>query len=205
VADGLAQVNGSVFHYIYRNKQLLGKYIDPIFGVIQALQNIPNSRVNGAELELSARPVSGLQFSGSITYLDAKITRFFGIDGLGNQPADLSGTRFPYTPKVTAAADLEYARPVNEHINWFLGSGVTYNSSTNAGIGEPAPLAIDAYALLDLRAGVRAADGRWSITAFGRNVTDTYYWTTVQKPQDTLVRFAGMPATYGVAIRFTMP
>ena len=32
---------------------------------------------------------------------------------------------------------------------------------------------VDDYALLNLYAGIRAADGRWEVSVFGRNVTNT--------------------------------
>jgi hypothetical protein len=33
-----------------------------------------------------------------------------------------------------------------------------------------------------------------------RNVTDTYYYPTVFRANDTLIRYAGMPATCGVMV-----
>ncbi|MFB0875547.1 MULTISPECIES: AMP-binding protein [unclassified Sphingobium] len=61
-------------------------------------------------------------------------------------------------------------------------------------------LVIKSRALLDLHAGVEAADGRWGVRLWGRNVTNTYYWTSAVQNQDVNIRFAGRPATYGVSV-----
>jgi hypothetical protein len=41
---------------------------------------------------------------------------------------------------------------------------------------------------------------RWChirVQAWGRNVTDKYYWRGVAHHIDTITRYTGMPATYG--------
>jgi outer membrane receptor protein involved in Fe transport len=85
-----------------------------------------------------------------------------------------------------------------------MGGGLTYHSSTNATFytsAIPAPLfEIDSFSLLSARAGLRAPDGKWSVTLFGENLTDKYYWNTVTRGLDTIARRAGMPATFGVRL-----
>ena len=77
-------------------------------------------------------------------------------------------------------------------------------SRTNGGLGELPLLKIDAYALLDLRAGIKSDDGTWRFSIWGRNVTNKYYWTTADHIADTTVRYTGKPATYGatLSVRF---
>src|SRR3546814_19327904 len=53
---GAVQWNGAVFHYDYVNKQLQTS-IQTFLGLAEATQNIPKSRVNGAELELVVRKI----------------------------------------------------------------------------------------------------------------------------------------------------
>src|SRR3546814_1335940 len=47
------------------------------------LQNIPKSRIKGAEISVEAQPIRGLTLMGSVTYLDTKITEFTGFDPNG--------------------------------------------------------------------------------------------------------------------------
>ena len=56
--------------------------------------------------------------------------------------------------------------------------------------------------MLDLRGGVATPDGKWRFSAWGRNVTDTYYWTSANHLTDTFTRFTGMPATFGVSVNY---
>jgi iron complex outermembrane receptor protein len=63
---------------------------------------------------------------------------------------------------------------------------------------------IDGYGLLDLRAGASFNDGQWSVMVFGKNVLNKYYASNVFTDYDTIARFAGQPATYGVTISFKL-
>ncbi len=38
-------------------------------------------------------------------------------------------------------------------------------------------------------------------TLYGRNLTDEYYWTSVQTQTDTTFRYAGMPLTWGASLK----
>lgn len=57
---------------------------------------------------------------------------------------------------------------------------------------------IDSYTLVNLRAGVES--DRWRVEVWGKNVFDKYYWSTAYPAFDTITRYAGMPATYGVTV-----
>jgi iron complex outermembrane recepter protein len=49
---------------------------------------------------------------------------------------------------------------------------------------------------------VEFQEGRWGVEVWGRNVTDELYWNNVAHLIDTVTRNTGMPATYGVTLRF---
>jgi outer membrane receptor protein involved in Fe transport len=59
---------------------------------------------------------------------------------------------------------------------------------------------IDAYGTVDLRTGIESADDKWKVTLWGNNVTDKYYWTNALRVYDTVVRYSGRPAEYGISI-----
>src|SRR3546814_13377604 len=79
--DRKVTLNGGVFYYDNKNKQLRAKIVDPFFNALDGLVNVPKSRVKGAELELSARVVEGLTVSAAATYIDAKVRPYQGIGG----------------------------------------------------------------------------------------------------------------------------
>jgi iron complex outermembrane recepter protein len=196
--DRRVQLNASVFYYDYKDKQLRGAVLDPTFGPLEALVSIPRSHVEGAEAQLIVHPIEGLTLDTSATYLKTQVDQFIGFNALaqfGNQ----SGTPFPFSPKWQSITNLEDTFSLAAGIKGFAGGSLTYNSKTYAGVGALDPMRIDGFALLDLRAGVEFADGRYRIWAWGQNVTNKYYWSNVFANGNAIARFVGQPATYGVS------
>jgi outer membrane receptor protein involved in Fe transport len=62
------------------------------------------------------------------------------------------------------------------------------------------PLNIPGYTLVDLRLGV--TKGAWQVQVWGHNVGNTYYWTAADHVNDVLLRYTGMPTTYGVTLSY---
>jgi iron complex outermembrane recepter protein len=208
------QVNATAFYYDYTNKQVIGRILDPtgVFGAVQALVNIPKSEEEGAELSIAWRPLSGLTLNTAATYLDSRVTSsFLNYASYITGPSDeinLKGESFPFTPKWSLNAGARYEWSLNERLSAFFGATGTYQTPTVAAFGadhaatEGPSLAIRGYGLLDLTAGLESSGGRWRGELWGRNVTNTYYWTSVFYEQDTTVRAAGMPATYGISVHY---
>jgi outer membrane receptor protein involved in Fe transport len=210
--NGRLAIEAAAFYYDYQDKQLRGKLVDPVFGPLEALQNIPESHVKGLELAVDAAPARGLAVGFDVTWLDAEIDRFTGVNGAG-LVANFAGAPMPYTPKWQVAAHFDYDFSLTDSLDGFVGANLLHHSSTYAAIGTtPIPgtgfnrdLAIKAYTTLDLRAGVAAADESWRLSIWGRNVTNTYYWNNVARISDVVVRYPGMPVTYGLTLSVAYP
>ena len=207
--DRKTQVNGATFYYDYKDKQLAARTIDPIFGALQQLFNIPKSSAKGVELELMTRPVTGFTLSIGGSWIEATIDKFSGVSATGIT-ANFAGTPMPFTPKISVNLDAEYRFPLGTRTA-FIGARDTYRSSTISVIGgdknspkaEPQDkllFGIDAFSLLDIRAGIEG--DQWRATLWGKNVTNKYYWNSVAPAFDTIVRYAGMPATYGISLTY---
>ena len=199
--DRRLQINAAAFYYDYKNKQLRGRILDPIFGPLDALVQVPKSRVKGVEAEIVARPIDGLTFSIAGSRIDTKIKEFTGYNNAGIIQ-DFTGSQFPYSPKWTVIGDAQYDFPISSTIDGFVGGGLTYNSSALGSIGNVEILKIRAYTLIDLRAGVKSSDEKWRFQIWGRNITNEYYWTNALQTQDGYVRYAGKPVTYGGSISY---
>ena len=200
--DRRLSVNLAGFYFDYKNKQLRSKTLDPIFGAIDALVNIPKSSIKGIELEVQARPVDRLTIGGALTYLDATIDRFTGV-AVNGVTAAFDGARIPYTPKWQLAGNADYSVPISANAELFLGGQVTHRSGTNSVIGSPVVFTIPSYTLLDLQAGVDFNDGRYRVMVWGKNVTNEFYVTNVVSAVvDGVGRYAGRPATYGATVSF---
>ena len=217
-SDRRFNASGAAFYYDYRNKQLRGKIVDPIFGVLDALDNIPKSRMLGLELDTTYSPANGLTLGLSGSYLNSKITSFIGRDTAGGVK-DYAGSVIPYTPKYQMRLSADYKWKIG-NAEPFVGIVYSVRSKALANIGGDLGLVvtpdfrssvpvnktytIDGYGLFDVRAGASFNDGQWSVMLFGKNVFDKYYVTNVFTDYDTIARFAGQPATYGVTVSFKM-
>jgi outer membrane receptor protein involved in Fe transport len=138
-----------------------------------------------------------------------------------SQNVDVTGQSFPSAPEFQATLDSEYDWKIHD-IDAFVGFNLQYSGATHTGFQNPNPPAtpaayslaltcggpvfcyeptnVPSYALLDLRAGV--SKDNWRFELWGRNVTDTYYWTAADRVNDTILRYTGMPTTYGVTLTY---
>jgi iron complex outermembrane receptor protein len=193
------QLNSAAFYYDYVDKQLRGRVSDPLFGQLEALVNVPSSHVWGAELQWTWEPVGGFTGNLGVTYIQTQIDGTFeNFSQFGGPPQSFSGNEFPYSPNWQGNADIGYRHTLTGALVGFVGAALTYRSETKGGLENDTRLAIDSYTLLDLRAGLESETGSWRVMAWGRNLTDEYYWNNVLKAQDNVIRYAGRPLTYGV-------
>ena len=146
------------------------------------------------------------------SYTKGEIDKFTGINAGGIQ-ADFAGTPMPYSPKWNLSFDGQYKFPVAETLDGFLGGTVTYRSKTISVVGgEQNPpdavpntfplFGIDSYTLVNARAGLEGE--HWRFEVWGKNIFNKYYWNTAYPAFDTIVRYTGMPATYGVTLSLTL-
>jgi iron complex outermembrane receptor protein len=213
LADNRVILNGAAFYYDYANKQTRGKTVDPLFGALEQLVSIPKSRTYGAELDLTAVPSRGLTLRAAVTWLDAKIKTYDGIVGANSvggllfpTRASFAGTTLPFAPELALAASADYEFALDDQRDAFLGASLRTQSksygSPQLSVQDRLDARIDAYTTLDLRAGLKAADDSWTLSVWGRNVTDTFYWTNSLRAFDTIVRYTGRPAEYGVTLGY---
>jgi iron complex outermembrane receptor protein len=63
-------------------------------------------------------------------------------------------------------------------------------------------LVSNGYATLDLRAGIDLDANDMRVEIWGRNVTNRYYSINNIRSADSVFRFAGQPATYGISLNY---
>lgn len=197
-------VEGAVFRYDYTDKQQRGRENTGVpFGLVGRQVNIPKSRVDGAELSVTLRPVEGLTIGGSGTYLKSKILEYtgFNADGLS---LNAKGARLNFVPKYSANLDVNYTAAVTSKLDMFVGGNMAYRSKQVAQIASAPRWDINPYTLFDAQLGIADSDGRWRVWAFGKNITGKYYWNNVIKTSDMVLRMPGMPATYGLSATFAI-
>ena len=205
-------VDGALFYYDYRKKQLVGYRIVPFFGPIPGLVSIPKSRVRGAELNVTVLPAKGLRISAGGTYVDSKVlTDPINPTGPFGDIGSFVGQAFPFTSKWQGVADAEYRFPVSPRVHGYVGSSVTAKTATYGTLlsglvsasAKEQLLRTPGYALVDLRAGVESDDGAWRVEVWGRNVFNKYYYINKSRTSDVVFGFAGMPVTYGITLHYS--
>jgi outer membrane receptor protein involved in Fe transport len=166
-----------------------------------------NSRIDGCPQTVAATA------SGSCKGGDYFATTAFPQTG----QVDVTGEHYPDAPVWEATLDAEYDWRVTDNMTAFVGLNAIYNDKTFTGFTDPNPgphfvypqapngivyndAEIPAYAVLDLRAGVQLRD--WRIMVWGHNVTNTYYWTSWDRVNDTNIKYTGMPTTYGITLSY---
>jgi outer membrane receptor protein involved in Fe transport len=213
--DRRVQLNAAVFYYDYKDKQIEGKERDPLFAILDILTNVPKSRVLGAEADLTVLPTTGLSVTASATYLDSRIQEYTGVNILA-ETENFAGSRLPFTPLWAGRVDATYRFFTFSNGGApLVGVGATAQGETDTIAGGGAivipttatnrvlpglvhPWTTNPYATVDARLGYEAPDNRWSVTLWGKNIFDKYYWTNVVTNEDAVMRFAGLPATFGI-------
>lgn len=203
------QVNAAAFYYDYEDKQFRARILDPIFGPIETMVNIPEANVMGLEAQIDWIPLEGLLISAGGTYLETEVDEvpsFPLYDSFG-AVIDVTGSEFPYSPEYQFNVDAEYRWHLSTAVEAFVGGSVYHQSDSKAGFSDQTtsldPLfELDGYTALDLRAGINGTESNWSAYVFGRNVTDEDYLINVTRFLDTTVGIPGRPSTWGVGLSY---
>ena len=193
-------VSTAGFYYGYNDKQVFANFIVPLLRRVSILANMPKSRAYGFEIEATAKPVSGLTLHGALTYTKSEVTKpgDLKLDAFG-APIDLRGRPFPYAPQWSAVFDAEHRTELSSNVVGIVGFNGLYNSRAWTNLDQTRELSIDPYVTLDARIGVELG-ARTTITAWVRNLTDKYYWTSANFAGDGFQRTTGRPRNAGITL-----
>ena len=200
--DDRLQLNAAAFHYMYDDKQQGTVAVTPVGNIVVAITNIPESEISGAELESRWQLTDGLIWDVGIAYLDTEITNYQQVDPVNSVwptivTFDASGSPLDNSPEWQANSTLTYIRPVSDTLEFLIGGDVSYKDDSLT-VNQT----IEGYTLVNARIGISAQDGTWSAMAWGRNLTDEYYYHSETISNCCSIRLNGQPATYGVTFSY---
>ena len=199
--DRAVQFNVSAFYYDYEDKQISTYFADPIYTALARLQNIPESRAYGVDMDVTWRATDNLTLIGSATYLDTAVIDYSGT-GPNGLPRTYDDVPFPYSAEWQASGTVLYERELTDGLGFQAALNGRWQDESAADLGDQESFAVDSYGVLNASVGVHALDDRWALQVWGRNITDTYYWTSVASNANVVVRFPGMAPTYGASLTF---
>ena len=181
--DGRALANIAIFDYTYKNLQVQGTDPDVFKG---GVVNIPESEVQGLELEFTASLSDSWTIDANFAYLDSEITSSF--EYLDNAKAqqysfggessryllreDVQGNELAKTPEITADISLIYSTQLasgdvlNSSLQ-FVKRGKFFQRIVNNPVQDP----VDGYEIINFSSGVDYASG-WGFDIMVTNVGD---------------------------------
>jgi iron complex outermembrane recepter protein len=143
------QFNLSAYYMVWNNAII--NFFNPAggFGNTSFATNGPSYHIKGAEVQIAARPITGLSVQLGGTYNDSKqssspclvsnvqasvnygkcITTYYpsGVATTVQSPFGSVGSTTPYSPKVQGNIRARYEWAQGARMTWFVGGGVSYN------------------------------------------------------------------------------
>jgi len=186
------QLDGAIFHYQYRNQQIVD--VEP--SGMQPLINLGKSKIDGGELELVTRPVRTLTLRAGLGFLDAVIEQ----GAVQGGTIDVAGHTLPEAPKVSAtlSGDWDALNFGSSRLTLHLDG--SYSSKQYFELVNEDRIAQVPYALANGRLSYHGADDKWNLGLWGRNLTDKFYLTNAYDLQSLGFdyRHRGEPRMFGV-------
>ena len=190
--DNRLQVDGAVFHYQYKNQQLVD--VEPTGS--QPLINLPKSKIDGGELEIVTRPIRSLTLRAGLGLLDATVQEGAVSGGAIN----VAGHQLPEAPHVSATLSGDWDAFLNDAGRLVLHLDSNYASKQYFELVNENRIAQDPYALLNARVSWHATGDKWEVGLWDNNLTNRFYLTNSYDLQslgfDYLHR--GVPRMFGV-------
>lgn len=182
--DRRLRLNASVFRTDVEDNQFFEFFAGP-FGLLRTVTTIDELYIQGFEADATLAVTDGFSIFGGFGYLDSE------IEENKNRPLS-EGNPVPQAPEITANLGAQLVMSLGGGMDLVARADYQYVDETwfHTLQGEQTPTiwnaffapgfnsdfsksSRDAYGTLDLRVGIEAAN--WTITAWGRNVTDEQY------------------------------
>jgi iron complex outermembrane receptor protein len=180
-------LNGTIFTTTFDNFQAQGIETFPDGTTNFRLANVGKLRTRGVELEGAVRPSPDFNFSGGVTYTDAKILSFpfsqcyagqTAAQGCTGSPGrqNLAGFRPAQAPLWKLSFSSEYTPTLTSSLQGVLQLAYTYQSKINFNLNQDPETVQPGYGIANLSLGVRGGEGRWEVVGFVNNLFDKLYY-----------------------------
>ncbi len=126
--------------------------------------NAAKARSKGGELEITARPVDGLNISAAVGYTDAKLQK--DAPGLGG----LKGDRIPLVPRFTFSSSARYSFALTDALGGFAQFDYQHVGKSYNAFSQGSPDLQRSYDLGHARVGVNME--QWEMSLFVNNLWD---------------------------------
>ncbi|MFO6446232.1 TonB-dependent receptor [Erythrobacter sp. NE805] len=225
-ADRSVTVNVAGFIEEFTNFQVL-----EFTGTAFATFNVPKAKTRGVEIESLLRPAPGLTFNLAATFLKAAYPDDCAGTQIAPQVVSLCGNDLTNAPRIIALAGANYETPLTDGIDFFVAGQVRMEDDQRTSTQPIVPPSVqqiatlgvagavaaqpkivadiqDGKAFVNLRAGLRFAEGKYALEGWVNNLTDEVvrgvtFNTTLRGSGAANSRsaFTLPPRQYGVTLR----
>ena len=188
--DNRLQIDGAVFHYQYKNQQIINVYPTGQ----QPLINLKKSKIDGGELEIVVRPVRDFTARVGLGFLNSKVQEGTLASG------DISGQKLPNSPSVSANVSADWDVWKSSNLALRLHIDGSYAAKQYLALPQEDAIAQDAYALVNARIALHSPEDKWNVGIWGNNLSNKFYLTNAVDVQGFGFdyRHRGVPRTYGI-------
>ena len=199
------QYDGFGFNLAVFQQALRGFQGNIFTGTGFVLGNAEKQSTFGVELDTSFNPIKALNVTASFTYLNPKFDSFTGGTALtptfSTVPTDLSGQRPAGIPEFSLSVGGNYTATISDSAKMIFH--VDYQHESNVAIAQGSNISREVESL---NAAISLALGNgFEVTAWGRNLTDAAYLTTIfpsVAQAGSLSGYRNQPRTYGGSLRY---
>jgi iron complex outermembrane receptor protein len=197
----------SAFYSKYEDLQMF-LFVNSVTGDFnQVTRNAGDVDIKGLEVDYTWQITDNFRLSGTAAWIDSELKNtMIDTDGDG-VTEEFDGTRPDNTPEWTGSAIAEYTWRMSSGAALILRGDWRGLSDVFDDIGENPDRRHDSYNLLGARLTWYPASANWSLSAWGRNLTDKAYTTQVGPAQPNIAQLNfmyGAPLSYGVTFSYTL-
>ncbi|WP_109354518.1 TonB-dependent receptor [Sphingorhabdus sp. EL138] len=213
--NGDITANLAVFHQDFSDFQVL-----EFTGTQFQSFNVPKVKSTGIELEAVLRPTDGLTINTSLAYTDARYPNDCAPDTAALSIRNLCGFSLTNAPDIVAIVGANYDIPLTGSVDLFLNGQIrTVSDSRTSTQGRTVPTTAaalgttsllpfdvqDGYTTINLRVGIKQAEGGWAIEAWATNLTNEIArgvtFNTALRSGSRSAFISQEPRMYGVTLR----
>ena len=215
--DRTLQMNAAMFYYDFTDLQQGRSVPAGTSGFTLVYENAASAEVNGVEAEFTWLATENLSLDGSVTWLDATFDDYVTTDpfdtvmqqlGLIDPGVDLSrqlaGNRMVQSPEwawsLGANLDIQHANGWQSTVRLSAAykGEVQFSQFNHDALSQDSVTTVDANWLLS------SLDGRWTLNAWGKNLTDEtiYVGTFILNSSRTNAGFLAPPRTWGLTLGY---
>lgn len=159
---------------------------------------VNGTRAYGLELEVTGRVSDALTLSANYAFTHCTFTGTLIVD---NRGTDIDGNTCRRTPKHAFALGADLQQPINDRLVFLAGADFQYTGANFFDNENRELLKFDAETLLNVRIGIRAADRKWELSGWVKNLTNELNFTSKFELFNTIYGTYIPPRTYGATVK----